>query len=179
MCRANKEKDALISQEFLKSILDYTEDTGKFTWKIRQDKGKNWNNTYPGKAAGGTDPTDYSRIKINCISYLAHRLAWLYMTGSWPKEVLDHIDGDVFNNTFSNLRECSQSENTRNSVLYKNNTSGHVGVIRVKNKWVASIKVNKKRKSLGYFTNIEDAVAARKAAEDEYYGEFKYQRGEE
>ena len=55
--------------------------------------------------------TGHIRICIMRVKYLAHRLAWLYVTGSWPSQDIDHIDGDPTNNRFANLREVTHQEN--------------------------------------------------------------------
>ena len=94
-------------------------------------------------------------IKINNKSYKAHRLAWLYMTGSFPKNVIDHKDGNPSNNVFSNIREATSSENKQNEKKRNDNTSGYVGVGKRGNKYVANIGVNKQKIFLGYFTTPE------------------------
>lgn len=55
--------------------------------------------------------------------------------------------------------------------LHKGNKSGHKGVtwIEKRKKWTARIGFKGKQINLGYFTNIEDAIAARVAAEEKYY----------
>ena len=87
--------------------------------------------------------------------------------------VVDHISGDKKDNRISNLRVCSIKENTRNSVrLSKNNTSGYNGVSFHKKtqKWHAYIRVNYKRKNLGTYVDINDAIKVRQQAELKYFG---------
>ncbi|MGL5330687.1 MAG: HNH endonuclease [Peptostreptococcaceae bacterium] len=90
--------------------------------------------------------------------------------------VVDHIDGDVFNNRRNNLRICTNKENIRKRGMSNNNTSGYKGVLWYPynnyNKWKAYIKVNNKMVNLGYYSDIKDAVLARREAELRYYGEF-------
>lgn len=92
--------------------------------------------------------------------------------------VVDHIDGDTMNNRKSNLRVCETKENLRNSKHRINNTSGYKGVTWFKptKKWMAHIMVDYKHKTLGYFENIEDAIEARKNAEEKYFGEYNYEK---
>ena len=88
------------------------------------------------------------------------------------KMVIDHVNGDVTDNRMDNLRVCSIKENSRNLKLSKNNTSGYNGISfnKKKQKWHAYIRVNYKRKNLGIYADINDAIKARKQAELEYFG---------
>ena len=146
-----------ITQDFLKSILDYDPDTGKFTWRVSRG------NRRSGKiAAIEANNSGYVQIKINGKSYKAHRLAWLWMTGAWPKDCIDHIDGDKTNNRFSNLRECTHAENHQNSKGRSHNTSGFTGVSLYKKlgRYGANIRVNGKQIYLGLYDTPEQAHAA-------------------
>ncbi len=89
--------------------------------------------------------------------------------------VRDHINGDKLDNRKANIRFVSQLQNSQNRGKGKNNRSGHVGVSwrRLEKKWTASITVGKKCICLGYFSSIEDAIAAREAAEIKYFGEYR------
>lgn len=84
---------------------------------------------------------------------------------------VDHINHDGLDNRRSNLRMCTNSANLRNGKLRPNNTSGHTGVWRDKrrNKWVAEIKVNYKKISLGRFDRMEDAIKSRLRAQKKYW----------
>lgn len=90
--------------------------------------------------------------------------------------VVDHINHMKNDNRKNNLRIASRTENNRNVQLSSNNTSGTTGVRwhKVCEKWIANITVNKKLLHLGYYDNFEDAVSARKEAEEKYFGEFSY-----
>lgn len=90
---------------------------------------------------------------------------------------IDHINGDGFDNRKSNLRVVTHHENMLNRSTRINNTSGYPGIYkRENNKFVASISSGKKRVYLGFFSSYEEALAARKKAEDEYFGEFSKRR---
>ena len=88
--------------------------------------------------------------------------------------VVDHINGLKYDNRKSNLRVCTQHQNNFNMPLKCTNTSGCTGVGKMRNKWRARITVNKKEINLGYYDDFEDAVKARKAAEEKYFGEYAY-----
>ena len=83
-----------------------------------------------------------------------------------PKGVqVDHINHDRLDNRRANLRLVTHSENQRNRSVRKDSSSGFIGVYFVArlNKWRAQIYVNRTL-NLGYFSTLEEAVAARKAA---------------
>lgn len=91
---------------------------------------------------------------------------------------IDHIHGKEtrYDNRKSNLREATHSQNNMNKGLQSNNTSGVVGVgwYSKTNKWRAHIMVDRKFIHLGLFDSFENAVKARKEAEEKYFGEFSY-----
>lgn len=90
--------------------------------------------------------------------------------------VVDHINHNIVDNRKNNLRVCTYSHNNANKSIRKNNTSGVTGVAwnKLKNKWYSTLTFDKKTYFLGYFTNFDDAVAARKQAEEKYFGEYSY-----
>lgn len=155
--------DKITSQE-LKELLHYDELTGVFTWKVRR-KGVKF-----GAIAGNVTVNGYRQMKVMLRNYQAHRLVWLYMTGKFPDDQIDHINGVTDDNRFINLREVSNQENSRNLSIPKRNTSGVIGVqwSKKSEKWRAGIMVNQKAIHLGLFEDKEDAIRARKIAEKKY-----------
>ena len=91
-----------------------------------------------------------------------------------PGEIVDHIDGDGINNSKSNLRIATIRENAKNRKVSSSNTTTVTGVYfdNKSKKWVVKIQVDKKLITVGYFYDFNDAVEARKKAEEKYYGEF-------
>lgn len=89
-------------------------------------------------------------------------------------KMIDHIDGDIFNNRKTNLRTCTNSQNLCNRGLQKNNTSGAKGVVWDKSRslWAARIKKNRKMVNLGRFTNKGEAIDAYNQAALKYHKEF-------
>ena len=87
---------------------------------------------------------------------------------------VDHIGHRPYDNRKKYLRICSNTENQHNKGINKNNTSGFTGINEQHGKWRAYIWRNSKYIHLGMFDNKEDAIAARKAAEEKYYGEYSY-----
>lgn len=92
--------------------------------------------------------------------------------------IIDHKDGDGFNNRKSNLRICEQSNNTLNKSFVSNNTSGFIGVSysKKRNVWCPEIRYNYKRWHLGHWKSKEYAVYARLVAEIHLFGEFQNQQ---
>lgn len=171
----------ILTQEILKEIIHYDPDTGVFTWRRRakkwfkdDGKWKGWNTKFAGKEAGSVrktcDGKGYVLISIFHIRYQAHRLAYLYMTGEFPQNQTDHIDGCGTNNIWVNLRDVTNSENSKNMRLRSDSPSGFTGVRWYKyyKKWNARISVNNKQIHLGYFSLLEDAIKARKEANIKY-----------
>ena len=163
----------MITQNELKELMEYDPETGVFTWKVSP----NWA-IKAGSVAGNTTHKGYRRITINGKEYRCARLAYFYMTGQWPKNEMDHINREPADDRWENLREFTSTQNNRNRGSFKNNTSGHKGVCWMKqnNKWRAQIWVDNKFKNLGLFNTIEEAVAVRKEAELEHFGEFAHQK---
>ena len=156
---ANKYK---LTQKELRSFLFYDECTGIFTWKISPRF-----NVLIGSVAGTVTAQGYIHIRLLNNIYKAHRLAWLYVYGVFPEYGIDHKDRNPAHNWISNLREATQQCNRRNIGNIKTNTSGVKGVYLNKklSKWYAQIKVDYATFSLGQYSDFDDAVCARLAAE--------------
>lgn len=127
-----------------------------------------------GQIAGGPNHAGYCMLSVAGESHFAHRLAWLYMTGFWPVDRIDHKDGVPSNNAWSNLRQCGQSQNGANTKLSAANTSGFKGVTYCKNtnRWRAKITHNGKTLHIGRFDSLQDAEMAYKSRAVELFGEF-------
>lgn len=162
----------------VKKLLDYDAETGVLTWKARgpewdiSDKErKRWNTRYSRKQAFTSRGNHgYFQASVFGKKYLAHRIVWMWVFGRWPENQIDHINRDKCDNRIVNLRDVTQQQNLQNQAIQKNNTSGHLGVswYKKRQKWQVHITVNSKQKYLGTFESIEDAIAARAAADIEY-----------
>ena len=161
-----------LTVEYLRSILNYDPETGIFTWKI-----SNSSRAKVGAVAGSLDGNGYLRLRLQSRLYQAHRLAWFYMCGEWPKLNIDHINRNPSDNRLVNLRDVTQKQNLQNAGKRSDNTSGHPGVswYKQRSKWRARIKHNQKNIHLGYFSTLEEAIAARKAAERLYWSDTQAQ----
>ncbi|MCC3246677.1 HNH endonuclease [Methylocystis sp. WRRC1] len=163
-----------ITQEYLKSILDYDPETGVFTWRWRDGLPNVCNYRDAGKEAGTLRPTGYRYISIDHRHWAAHRLAYIIMTGEQPVGDVDHINLNKSDNRWRNLRLATRSQNQSNVPCHKRNKSGIKGVHLQKDcgRWVAYITVNRKRLHLGMFATKEEAAKAREDASARIYGEF-------
>lgn len=153
----------MITQAELKALLTYDPLTGLFTWNRTSGK------AIAGAVAGSVKASGYRTIGIAGRVYKAHRLAWLYMTGSWPSEEIDHCNTDTDDNRWENLREATRSQNNANRNT--NNPLGR-GVHPNGNGYRACIKVHGKLHHLGTYAKPEDAQAAYAMAARKFFGEF-------
>ena len=156
-----------ITRTRLKKLVSYDPLTGIFTWVVKPSA-----QVGVGDHAGSINSSGYITMKADKVNYLAHRLAWLYMTGEWPKYQIDHANGDGTDNRFSNLRECSHGQNRANSKLASNNTTGYKGVVAKKNRYQAQITHNRQVINLGSFKTKEEAHQAYCRRAKELHGEF-------
>ena len=135
-------------------------------WKV--DKGVK---VKAGDRAGSLSGTGYIHVEVDLHTYMGHRLAWFYVHGEWPREHIDHINGESSDNRIANLREATRFQNHQNRKKAISNTSGYTGVTwnKQRSKWTAQISVNKQQIHLGYFAEVEDAAAARVKAKAELH----------
>lgn len=151
-----------ISAARLREVLLYDPESGKFFWRSRKGRCR------AGQEAGQERRNGYKSIRVDGVLYLAHRLAWLYQTGNWPTEQIDHINLQKGDNRWENLREATRSQNLANS--RPRAKSGIKGVIWLKRekKWQAHLC----GKSLGYFDDPAKAGDAYAVAAKRAFGEF-------
>lgn len=150
-----------ITQESLKESLAYNPLCGTFFW--RKTRGK----VLCTSEAGHVNHYGYVVIGFCGSVHKAHRLAYLYMTGDFPPDQIDHINGDRADNRWCNLRPANSTENMQNKRRYRNNTSGVTGVNwhRSRQKWQSTIRLHGTLTHLGRYDDWFEAVCARKSAE--------------
>ncbi len=147
-----EEKQDKLNLSRLKEVLEYSPDSGLFTWLVSTGR------VCVGTIAGSIKDSGYIMIRIDGTRYPAHRLAWFYCFEEWPSLMLDHIDRNKANNRLDNLREANMSDNMKNTDM-RTNSSGFRGVSLVKKtgKFLAQIKINGINKNLGHYNTPEEA----------------------
>ncbi len=152
-----------LDQAFLQHLLHYDPLTGVWTWinplphsKMRR-----------GDVAGRLTSQGRRQIRIALGFYYASRLAWLYMTGEWPKDQIDHRNRIKDDDCWENLREATQSQNSYNREWAE--ASGEWRGIR----WHGNkFAVNVGARYLGLFETLNEAMAVRDQALKDFAGPF-------
>jgi hypothetical protein len=157
----------MITQKRLKEVVTYDPETGKFCWK----------QTRSGRRSGifgSIDANGYGRVCIDGKRYLLHRLAFLYMTGKFPENHVDHVDRVKLNNAWVNLRNAVPVENNRNVGMRVVNTSGATGVWWEKDrcKFRVGIKAGGRTIYGSRHNDFESAIQQRNEMVVKYHADF-------
>ncbi len=168
----------------LRALIKYDPATGKLTWRRRtlemvKEAGRTqtqkqidaWNWRYAGDPAlCGIDGFGYYQGAIFSTYFKAHRVAWAIHYGEWPRDKIDHINGNNRDNRICNLRDVDHGTNLRNCRKSIRNTSGANGVNlnRKTGKWFATIRAGGRTVRIGTFLTFDEAKEAREKAEREY-----------
>jgi len=144
----------VLTKELLVNYISYDPTSGQF-YRVSN-----------GKRADTSMKIGYRRVRVTINGrkheLLAHRVAWLMTHNAWPKNEIDHIDGQRDNNLITNLRHVTRLENARNIKLRSDNTSGIYGVNRHQNGW----KVRIGKEYVGYYGCFGNAISSRKSAQN-------------
>lgn len=178
MAATVKKRARPLTHERLTQALDYDPEAGIFLW-AENGHGRRKIGDVAGNLDKTEDKLDRWIVGIEGRQYFAHRLAWFYVYGEWPKGLIDHRDRNALNNRIGNLREATNAQNRANSRTNKDNVSGLKGVSlspyrtsETKRPYWASITINGKPKHLGSFETAEKAHEAYLLAAKAAVGEF-------
>jgi hypothetical protein len=147
--------EGILTADRLRETLHYDPETGVFTRKVRLAQRHQVGDRADFVVKGG-GLAGYYRVGLFSKRYLAHRLAWLYVHGEWPKHDIDHINGNPGDNRIANLRDVPNEINRQNMrAACKGNSSGYLGVYwnKENRNWVARIQVNRKGIHIGCFSD--------------------------
>lgn len=147
-----------LTQARLKELYTYDKTTGIFTSLVARGRVPKGHQT-----KGSVNAAGYCRLRIDGELHYAHRLAWLYEYGDWPTVLIDHRNEDKGDNRIDNLREATNAKNKQN-VTRKPASSGVVGAIAKRGKFISKIKVEGKSIHLGTFDTAEEAGEAYQTA---------------
>lgn len=157
-----------LTQSVLHEFLDYNPKTGELTWKKKYTR-----KVVVGQRAGSISTKNRHRVlRFMGELYAEHRVAWFHYYGKWPDGHIDHVNHNEQDNRIENLRDVTQAENNRNTSKRKDNSTGHVGVwlnkLNSKKKFMAELYLSGKRVHYSSHYTLEEAIAARKSAEQIY-----------
>jgi hypothetical protein len=130
--------------------LDDTKKIGQIHWHINKNK-----------------YVTNSKLKLYLHTYIMDKHIY-------NAHVVDHKNRNRLDCRKTNLRSATYKENGINKGKQSNNSSGYPGInwSKYHEKWRVRVKINGKEKFIGYYDNLEEAIAARQKAELEYYGEI-------
>lgn len=151
----------VLTHERLVEALSYDPESGLFTWRVRTSI-----RVKAGARAGTERKDGYSHLGLDGKRYMLHRLAYFYQHREWPTGDVDHINGIKSDNRACNLRAATRSENMQNrcEANANNASTGVLGVYKVGDRFRAKIEIDRKSRSLGYFSTITAAACAYAAA---------------
>jgi hypothetical protein len=157
-----------LTQEEAHRLFEYKD--GSLFWKIRPA-----NRVQIGDKVGGTNgkKEPYLRLCIKEKRYLVHKIIFFIHHGYMP-EVVDHIDGNIHNNKIENLREVTKMQNSHNSKIRKNNSTGVPNVFWYEktNRYFVKVVANKKIAFSGYFKDLELAELVASEARTKFHNGF-------
>lgn len=147
----------ILCAERLREVLSYNPETGVFHWKVRAAY-----HVRIGTVAGSLNSQGYLHTRVDGKRFLNHRLAWLFVHGTWPSGDIDHINGCRSDNRIANLRDVQRSINAQNlrTAQSNNKSTGLLGAYKQGRRWCSIIMIDGKQRYLGTFDTPEEAHTA-------------------
>jgi hypothetical protein len=164
MKRAPIKKD--LTAEYVRQLFDYDPESGFLIHKERHG--------VKAAARAGYVNSGYRSVKIHQVSYLEHRIIWLWVAGEWPENDVDHKDLNKTNNKWLNLRPATRMQNVANGPARTRKYGTLKGAFFHKRwgYWRSAIRVDGKLLSLGNFKTELEAAKAYEAASIKHFGEY-------
>lgn len=143
-----------LTREYLLWLFHYDRENGKLYWKNHWSASKR--TLLVGKEAGNVGQHGYVHIGISQKYFKLHRLIWFLETNQWPKDTVDHINGNKLDNRFVNLRVVTNRQNCSNKKHHRRGRLVGASVWKRDGNWMSKIQINGKVVHLGYFnTELE------------------------
>jgi hypothetical protein len=159
-----------VSYARVRELFDYQPKTGKLIWLVAHGR---WKRIPAGTAAGTLTTANHLVVRIDGDNYLCHRVIWLWVTGKWPANEIDHRDLNGSNNKWSNLRTATHAQNNQNKKVQKNSRTKFKGVQKIiSGRWRAYISIGRKFRHIGMFDTPQEARRAYLKAAKRLYGDF-------
>ena len=166
--RISKDNEKKLTAAMVRRIFSYDPETGSLTWR---EKSHPMSNQVVGREAGCRRNKGYRFVGVGKRRYFCHRVIWLWMTGSWPLNQLDHRDGDGGNNRWANLREATQAENNENLKCFVTSRTGYPGIRYRPEMDKFQVRVTKAGVThhLGSFKSLDEAIAVRRTEKEKLH----------
>lgn len=152
-------------QGILQECLEYDPQNGELIWLMPDLQSRVRPGSFFGNrtsvSSGSNSTKHYYAGMFHGVTYYAHRLIWMYMTGEDPKDLMvDHINGNGLDNRWKNLRVVKRGQNVANQKGHKRRRSPYKHVYRRKLKWVGQVRRGGKLYSTSVFETAEEAKQA-------------------
>lgn len=160
-------------------VVRYIPETGQIFWENRTGRLSYLNGTEAGTKCWQLDGSPAGRlISIDGVRYKCSRIIWVLCHGHLPDGyVVDHINGDPWDDRIENLRLATESQNKANRRAYNISKTGIKGISPRKNgKFQVRIGHGGHRFQVGNFGSIEEAAEAFRSAEELLHGEFAFSK---
>lgn len=162
----------LPSYAVLHELLHVDRKTGLLVWRYRPNARGSWNARFAYRAAGSPTSTGHLRVFVGNVSYMAHRIVWKMVRNEEPPPEIDHIDRNQTNNAPSNMRAATRAQNARNVAPMRGAIHRGVSWCKQTGRWKVSLRAGGKQRTLGRFTDADEAIQVYRSAAAAAYGEF-------
>lgn len=155
--------DPVRALELLRKVYSYDPATGQFLYVGKVGVARR---VFIGDVATTTACDGYERLSAYYCGFPAHKVAWLFATGAWPRHEIDHINGDKRDNRIANLRDVTRAVNAQNiRRAMPHSKSGVLGAHantnkRAKKRFQSAVKLDGVQVRLGAFETADQAHAA-------------------
>lgn len=163
----------MMTLDEMNEILEFDPSVNHFRWKINSKHRKNMH-----EIAGHHGTYGYWIITIDYKNYHEHQLLWLYHYGEWPIHGIDHKNRIKHDNRIENLRLATTQQNSFNKGARKGSKTGEKNIYVECGKFRVRMELSGKTYSLGFFTDIQEAITTRDKWCREHHGEFFFKESE-